>query len=70
MAPLLLLLEADTTTRKYSVAIAKIFSTPRQLHDPVDWVTIGTVEEKLADVFAADNANFDSQRFFAACDPR
>ena len=57
-------------TPKDYVAIAKICSKLRQLHDPVDWVTIGTVEEKLADVFAADNANFDSQRFFAACDPR
>ena len=54
-------------TRKDYQAIAKVFSDLRQDDAPVDWVTIGTVEEKLADMFVTANPKFDPARFYVAC---
>ena len=54
-------------TRKDYQAIAKIFADLRRDDAPVDWVTIGTLEAKLADVFLDANPSFDRARFYFAC---
>ncbi len=57
-------------TRREYEAIAYIFATLRRENAPVDWVTVGTIEEKLANMFAASSSSFDHierGKFYLAC---
>ena len=59
-------------TRKHYVAIAKAISNVRKEwgQDALDTKTrhmVEEIEDALAQVFKADNANFDKQRFLDAC---
>lgn len=55
-------------TRKDYVAIARAFATvnERMIDPSNEWIVL---RAEIADVFEADNTNFDRERFYAACEP-
>jgi len=62
-------------TKKDYIAVAAQFSQERteadrivDMHDRAVAITIiHNLQERIADVFAADNSRFDRTRFYAAC---
>jgi len=63
-------------TKKDYIAVAAQFSQERteadqivDTHDRAFAITIiGNLQERIANVFAADNSRFDRTRFYAACE--